>query len=163
MSARRSHDVRLRLTTLDDIERLFQIQLDPLANTLAGTKPRDRAAFEALWATVLSASPAEGYVPRTIVADDRLAGSIGVFKRDERSEIGYWIAREHWGQGIATRALSLMLEEVRARPLFASVVSHNDASLRVLARNGFVQVTRQHCSETERYLAGEVITLRLDS
>ena len=52
-------------------------------------------------------------------------------------EVGYWIGKEYWGQGIATRALSEFLEQVPLRPLRAVVAKHNRGSLRVLEKCGF--------------------------
>lgn len=52
--------------------------------------------------------------------------------------VGYWIARDHWGKGIATRTLALLLEQGAIRPLNARAAKANIASIRVLERNGFI-------------------------
>jgi RimJ/RimL family protein N-acetyltransferase len=70
------------------------------------------------------------------------------------AELGYWLARAWWGQGIATRAVGLLLHEVSRRPLFATVAAHNHASLRVLAKHGFVERARVWTEEDARRLAG---------
>ncbi len=54
--------------------------------------------------------------------------------------MGYWIGREFWGQGIASRALDLFLQEETRRPLYAHVAVHNLASRRVLEKCGFSMV-----------------------
>jgi len=56
---------------------------------------------------------------------------------DGQDAVGYWIARAHWGRGLATRALTLLLGEVAIRPLHARVARTNVASIRVLERCGF--------------------------
>jgi RimJ/RimL family protein N-acetyltransferase len=76
-------------------------------------------------------------VTRTILADGVVAGHALSFERDGRRLVGYWLAREHWGRGIATRALAAFLEVLPQRPLHATVAEHNAASLRVLAKAGF--------------------------
>jgi len=53
-------------------------------------------------------------------------------------EVGYWIGREFWGKGIATRALSQFLEIEKTRPLCAYVAKHNVGSRRVLEKCGFI-------------------------
>jgi RimJ/RimL family protein N-acetyltransferase len=53
-------------------------------------------------------------------------------------EVSYWIARKHWGKGLATAALGAFLEEVTIRPLQARVAHDNMGSLRVLQKCGFV-------------------------
>lgn len=160
-------DVSLRRTLPSDVPALFEIQLDPAGNELAGTKPRDRAAFEAVWQKIFRELPPPhlppaGATPRVIIADGLLVGSINIFQQEGKTSIGYWIAREHWGRGIAARALALMIAEVPTRPLFAQVVAHNVASRCVLERNGFVITGRESRPATDRYAAAEVIFLTLN-
>ncbi|HZW10431.1 MAG TPA: GNAT family N-acetyltransferase [Phycisphaerales bacterium] len=156
--------VHLRRTVPADIPALFRMQLDPVGNELAGTKPRDRAAFETVWEGILreSSGASNGVTPRVILAEGALVGSINVFPQEGTDSVGYWIAREHWGRGIATRAIGLLMEEVRTRPLFARVVAHNTASLRALQRNGFVITARYDRPASDRYVAAEILVLTLD-
>jgi RimJ/RimL family protein N-acetyltransferase len=155
--------VHLRRTVPADIPTLFQIQLDPAGNQLAGTKPRDRAAFEARWDDILRdpPNPPTGVTPRVIIADGVLAGSINIFPQDGKESIGYWLAREHWGRGIATRAIRLLIEEVATRPLFARVAAHNVASRRALERNGFVVTSRGHSEADDRHVGSETFYFML--
>ena len=51
--------------------------------------------------------------------------------------MGYWIGREFWGRGVATRALWAFLHEVEERPIYAGVAETNIASIRVLEKCGF--------------------------
>ena len=73
-------------------------------------------------------------------ATGRFVGRIGFLNPDgwPGFEIGWTLAREHWGKGIASRALELLLLEVPTRPLYAHVATSNGASLRVLRKCGFV-------------------------
>jgi RimJ/RimL family protein N-acetyltransferase len=61
---------------------------------------------------------------------------------DER-EVGYWLGREYWGQGIATAALQEFLAVEQHRPLFAGVVDDNAGSIRVLEKCGFQLLRRE--------------------
>jgi RimJ/RimL family protein N-acetyltransferase len=72
-----------------------------------------------------------------IVGDGRVVGSIASFVIEGDTEITYWVDRSVWGQGVAGRAVGLLLEEVAVRPLHARVASDNAGSLRVLTRAGF--------------------------
>jgi RimJ/RimL family protein N-acetyltransferase len=74
---------------------------------------------------------------RTILYEDQVAGNILSFELADKREVGYWLGREYWGKGIATRALELFLGLVQTRPLFAHVAQHNLGSLRVLQKCGF--------------------------
>ncbi|GGG43852.1 GNAT family N-acetyltransferase [Hymenobacter glacieicola] len=72
-------------------------------------------------------------------------GSIGVhFKTDVRrrsAEIGYWLAQEHWGKGIATAAVRTVTSYVLAHfdicRLYAVVFATNPASGKVLQKAGY--------------------------
>jgi RimJ/RimL family protein N-acetyltransferase len=108
--------------------------MDPDALRMAAFTPRDRDAFRAHWMKILRD---ETVTKKTILFQGRVAGNVVSFVRLGRREVGYWIAREHWGRGIATRALSEFLGLVAERPLLARVARHNVASLRVLEKCGF--------------------------
>lgn len=131
--------VELRPTTHEDLPVLFEHQRDPVAAAMAAFASRDWDAFVAHDAK-LREDPT--LIRRTIVADGRIAGSIGIFGEEER-EVGYWIDRASWGKGIATAALAALLDEFDERPLVAYVAIHNTGSMRVLERNGFVR-TGEH-------------------
>lgn len=153
--------ISLRPVTRADLPTLFDMQGDPEANALAGTKPRERAAFDSIWARILD-TPSGDVFARSIIAADALIGCINIFPREGAEYIGYWIHRDHWGRGVATRAIALILAEYPRRPLFAQVVAHNTASIRALQRNGFHEIERKHLPADDRYVAAEVITLKLD-
>ncbi len=155
--------VVLRPVTRADLGALYEFQREAEGAALAGVNPRSLEDFNAVWDKILAGPPvSEGAVARAIIADNALAGSIGYFRQEETDFIGYWISRANWGRGIASRAVGLMLGEISVRPLFARVASHNAASLRVLSKNGFVEVSRRQSPGTERYHACEEVTLRRD-
>lgn len=104
---------------------------------MAAFPARDREAFMAHWARIMAD---ESNILKTILAGDRVTGNIVSWEHDGQREVGYWLGREFWGKGIATRALSLFLERVTARPLYAHVIKHNRASIRVLQKCGFMLI-----------------------
>lgn len=60
-------------------------------------------------------------------------------------ELGYWIARDHWGRGYATEAAGAVLRIARTlghRRLTAGHFTDNPASGRVLRKLGFVPTGR---------------------
>jgi RimJ/RimL family protein N-acetyltransferase len=150
--------IRLRELRAADLPTIFGYQSDPEANELAAMVPRTWADFEAHW---LEALANRDITMRGILLDDKLVGQVTCFPRDGKSWVGYWIDREYWGRGIATRGLALLLEQVETRPLFACVAVHNLGSLRVLQRCGFAEMERCMCPGDERYLACEEVILKL--
>jgi RimJ/RimL family protein N-acetyltransferase len=144
--------IRLRNIEQNDLRRLYEFNLDPDANCLAATIPRSAGAFEAHWENVL-ADP--NVVVKAISVADVLAGYISCFKLDGFDMVGYWVSKDFWGKGIASRALELLLEEVAVRPLHARVATSNRASLRVLQKCGFVVQSVQMSPADDRFLECE--------
>ncbi len=124
----------LRDVTQSDLLILFEQQLDPEATAMAAFPARDRDTFHAHWARVLADN---SNIARTVVFDGQVAGVMMGFELDGQREVGYWIGREFWGKGIATRALTEFLDIEKKRPLHGHVARHNIASRRVLEKCGF--------------------------
>lgn len=130
-------DVVLRPVTDGDLDALFAQMKDPESVRMAAftsRDPSDREAFDSHMDRVRS-SP--GILERAIVCDGVLAGSIASFVIEGDTEVTYWIGREYWGRGIATRALGLLLPLIPVRPVFARAASDSAGSLRVLLKCGF--------------------------
>jgi RimJ/RimL family protein N-acetyltransferase len=149
-------EVALREVLEADLDVLFEQQQDEEATRMAAfgpLDPSDREAFDARWQQIL-ANP--GPV-RAIVHDGRVAGSVNMWRDPELDapEVTYWLGREFWGKGIATRALELFLQEVPERPLLGRAVATNGASIRVLEKCGFERRDRIHDVLTPR---GEVVS-----
>jgi RimJ/RimL family protein N-acetyltransferase len=146
--------VSLRDVTESDIAVFFEHQSDPVATRMAAFPARSKDAHIAHWHKVLADETA---IAQTIVFDGQVAGNIGSWTQDGVSLVGYWIGRDFWGKGIATSALSRLLEEVRTRPLDAHVVVDNIASKRVLEKCHFTVVERR---KEEDGVEEEVLVLR---
>lgn len=162
--ARQLDEVRLRPVQWADVPVLFGFQLDEASNEMAKVKPRDEATFHAVWERVF-ATPM--IVARVITAKEspdtaeRIVGNVSCFQRDGLDYVGYWIARDAWGRGYASRALALMLVEVRRRPLHARVAADNVASLKVLERCGFTELRRGWSPGDDRLVACDEVLLVL--
>lgn len=130
-----SSQAALRDVKASDLPRLYAFQADPVANRLVGFVPRKRADFLKHWKKILADATLQ---KKTVILGKEIAGYVVCFVRKApKREVGYWIARKHWGKGLATRALSLFLKEYDPRPLYARVAKHNAASLAVLGKCGF--------------------------
>jgi RimJ/RimL family protein N-acetyltransferase len=104
------------------------------------------------------ALPAERMLPNFFVtlpsADGaKLVGCAGLSRDGDEIELGYWVARDHWGQGYATEAARAVLSQARAlghKRLIASHFSDNPASGSVLRKVGFCPTGEKRI----RYSAG---------
>lgn len=82
-----------------------------------------------------------------IEIDGEARGGIGVRssagERRHCGELGYWLARRHWGQGRMTRIVGVFapwaMRTLRLHRLQATVLDGNQRSARVLLNNGFVE------------------------
>jgi RimJ/RimL family protein N-acetyltransferase len=129
--------ILLRDVTEDDLPIFFEHQLDPAATEMAAFPSRDKDAFMAHWAKVMAN---DSVILKTILFDGQVAGNMVSFEMSGKREVGYWIGKEYWGKGIATRALAAFLDQVKTRPLYAHVAKHNIGFRRVLEKCGFTIV-----------------------
>ncbi|GIP25677.1 N-acetyltransferase [Paenibacillus sp. J23TS9] len=82
----------------------------------------------------------------TVQEPDRLLGIIEAFNFNQKVNtlsVGYYLAEQQWGKGVATEALKLLLpylfNEVNINRIQAEVMLRNEASKKVLQKNGFQQ------------------------
>lgn len=97
-----------------------------------------------------------------VEADGTVVGGAGlvihtdIFQKNV--EIGYYVAQEHWGKGIATETVCLLTNHIFTTldciRLYAEVFAHNIASMRVLEKNGFHQ---EAIHEKSIYKNGQLI------
>ena len=95
-------------------------------------------------ARVYAGTPQDARAPHflvTLAANGELIGSVGLGRKDDGEvELGYWIARPHWGRGYAPEAGRAVLRLATTLGHERVVAGHfvdNPASGRVLAKIGF--------------------------
>jgi RimJ/RimL family protein N-acetyltransferase len=154
--------ILLRDVIDSDLPIFFEHQLDADANHMVafGAKdPADRDAFMAKWETKILGG--EMTVKRTILHGENVAGFILCFEHSGQREVGYWIGKEFWGKGVATRALAQFLLELPTRPLFARAARDNLASIRVLEKCGFALIGYDRGFANGRGMEIEEVVLKL--
>src|SRR6476659_9851827 len=156
--------VHLRCPRADDAEALFTLFSDPDVMRYWSRPPMTvRAEAEGLIDEI-----ADNFSNRTgfnwmIVRpeDDTVIGTATLFRfepRHRRAEIGYSLRSDHWGRGLASEAVSLMLEwafrTLGLHRIEADIDPRNDGSRRLLERLGFASegVLR------ERYFVGDEVS-----
>ncbi|HEX7743902.1 MAG TPA: GNAT family N-acetyltransferase [Micromonosporaceae bacterium] len=155
-------EVALRPIDDRDLDPIFDQMRDPESVWMAAfttRNPDDRSAFDAHIARV-RASP--DTLMRAVSYDGQLVGTIASFVIDGDTEVTYWIDRAVWGRDIASRALALLLDVVRRRPLHARAASDNIGSLRVLQKSGFRVIGTENSFAAGRNVEIEETILRLD-
>ena len=131
-------DFSLRDVLETDLPIFFAYQLDPEAQTMAAftsKDPTDQQAFMAHWHRIL-ADPTT--IIRTIIVDGQVAGSVSSYEDAGRPEVTYWLGKNYWGKGLASRALTEFLAHANpTRTMYARAAKDNIGSLRVLEKCGF--------------------------
>ena len=146
--------VELRDPVDEDLPIFFAQQQEPAALKMADWIARDKEAFMAHWAKT-AADPA--VLRKTILADGLVAGYVASFERLGMREVCYWLGKEFWGKGIATRALEEFLTHEIRRPLWARVAKKNPASARVAEKCGFTVVGEDSYTSKAGEVFGEFV------
>lgn len=139
------NNIELREVLESDLPIFYEQQLDPDATQMAAFPSRDRDAFMAHWTNKVMTN--QDTIVKTILFDGQVAGNVVSWDQSGDREVGYWIGKEYWGKGIATKALAEFLGYVKTRPLWAHVAKHNLASLRVLQKCGFAISSEEKFSD----------------
>ena len=85
-------NILLRNVTESDLPIFFEQQLDPDATEMAAFPSRDREAFMAHWARIMTDNTV---VLKTILFGGQVAGNILSFEQSGKREVGYWIGKEY--------------------------------------------------------------------
>jgi RimJ/RimL family protein N-acetyltransferase len=119
-----------------DLDAIYEQRKDPESVRMAAFTPEDPADRHAFLVHMSRVRDDPNAVQRVIEAYGTIAGTIGSFIIDDRTEVTYWIDRALGGRGIASAALQSFLSVTTDRPLFARAAADNAASLRVLEKAG---------------------------
>lgn len=132
--------LRLRPRTPEDADALFPSLADAELMHWWSSAPHESAAQTRAY----FAQRGEGWRAWAITtrADDRAIGfvAVGEKRQGDVSEIGYLLARAHWGTGIAAEAVARVIDQLFAegqRRVFADTDPDNAPSRGLLERLGF--------------------------
>ncbi|MGH7742266.1 MAG: GNAT family N-acetyltransferase [Candidatus Eiseniibacteriota bacterium] len=147
-----------------DVEAVFELESDPVAMRYWSHPPM-REISEARAAV----ERAQRYFGERVGlrwslcrrADDAAIGHVSLFdfnEQNRRAEIGYGLARRHWGQGYMNEALGAVIDlafgTLGLRRLEADTHPRNLASIKALERLGFIREGTMR----ERWQVGDEIS-----
>lgn len=137
----------LRPWRVEDVLALTEAANDPaIAQNLRNAFPHPYTQQDADWFIHdCLARGDERQLVRAIVVDGVAVGGISVSVQadvyQKSAELGYWLARKYWGQGIVTRAVGQLCRQAFASfdilRIFAEPFADNLGSRRVLEKAGF--------------------------
>jgi RimJ/RimL family protein N-acetyltransferase len=138
----RTDRLLLRRASLDDVEPMHRIMSDPAAMRFWSTPPHADVDETLRWMiSMIEVDPAasDDFI---ITFDGAVIGKLGAWRLPE---VGFLIARSHWGWGFGREAMAAFIGRRRrlgSTELTADVDPRNSASLRLLERHGFVETGR---------------------
>lgn len=141
----RIDDLVVRAPVASDVEAIAPAFLDPEVGGEAGLPRIGPEMLRAALETQIPAMREQGLMSPYVIADTggTVLGGAALHHFDpmrDTVEVGYWLLRDARGRGVATRAVSAMVEHAFANGICrveAHVRIGNDASERVLDRLGF--------------------------
>lgn len=136
--------LRLRPARPDDLDAFHAILSDPRAMAYWSSPPHaDLAQTATFLDETIAIPPGEGE-DFVVELDGVAIGKAGLYRFPE---IGFIFHPDHWGQGYAAEALASVIDRafaVHGLPAIeADVDPRNAASLKLLARLGFVETGRK--------------------
>ncbi|MDO9608382.1 MAG: GNAT family N-acetyltransferase [Brevundimonas sp.] len=143
----------LRRARPGDVDDLHQVFSSPEAMRWWSTTPHETREKTAEWLESMIAAAPETSDDFVIEAQGRVIGKAGFWRLPE---IGYILHPDYWGRGLATEALTAVIDHVMATRDIATVTADvdpaNAASIRLLTRLGFQQTG----AATRTWLVGGV-------
>src|SRR6201984_2209131 len=91
--------VALREVTKEDLPIFFEHQLDAEATRMAAFPSRDRDAFMAHWAKIMSKETNETGILNTILADGTVAGNVVYWEAAGGANSASLLGENTWGEG----------------------------------------------------------------
>ena len=134
----------LRPFKMSDAEDIAKNINDKIISRNTATIPYPYTLKDAKWWLNKRAKRSrEKHVNFAIVIDGEVGGSVGLndIEKGYKAEVGYWLARKHWGKGIMPEAVKVIVDfgfkKLKLKRIWAGVYSFNPPSKRVLEKNGF--------------------------
>lgn len=133
-----------------DAERLYHYAKDSAVGPIAGWNPHQSVAESREIIRTVFAAP-ETYAV-CLRDDDAPIGCIGLQTGDaanvplafREAELGYWLGKPHWGQGLITEAARALIRraftELQLDTLWCCANDENTGSKRVMEKCGFTHI-----------------------
>ena len=133
----------MRRAEVRDLGPLHDILSNPEAMRYWSTPPHNSLHQTREWLKGMMASPESESDDFVVEHEGRVIGKAGFWRYPE---IGYILHPDFWGRGLAFECLSTLIDRAFRRTDMASILAdvdpRNEASLRLLAKLGFVETRR---------------------
>jgi ribosomal-protein-alanine N-acetyltransferase len=159
----RTDRLRLRRVQFADFDAIHAIMSDAETMQFWSTPPHSTLAETEKWfASMIEADRAGESDEFVLEHSGVVIGKLGAWRLPE---IGFYLRRDFWGNGLATEALLRFIsyaEDMGQDCLTADVDPRNTACLRLLAKCGFHETGRQSATYLVDGQACDSVYLKLD-
>lgn len=159
----RTDRLRMRRVQSDDIDAIHAIMSDAETMQFWSTPPHSTLAETKRWFASMMEADQAGESDEFILEHNGVAiGKLGAWRLPE---IGFFLHRDFWGQGLASEALLRFIHYSRdlgLDRLTADVDPRNSACLRLLAKCGFRETGRKSATYLVDGQTCDSVYLRLD-
>ena len=160
----------LRPWVTEDVDNLHRNANNPkIARNLRDGFPHPYTLADAKsWIEMIQANKKD--LVYAIDVNGEACGGIGLHAMQDvyrfNAEIGFWLAEKHWGKGIVTEAVDLLVKHCFQNfqwvRIFAGVFSTNKASMHVFEKNGFTrEAIHRKAVKKEGVFLDEIIYAKL--
>lgn len=154
--------LRLRRPQPNDVNAIHAIMSDPQTMQYWSSEPHVSERETAMWFDGMLRADEAGESDEFVIEyQGDVIGKLGAWRLPE---IGFFIRRDHWGEGIASEALAAFIAYIRPTgepSLLADVDPRNTACLAVLTRFGFREYRRAVATYTIGDRVCDSVYLRL--
>lgn len=140
----------LRPFVPDDVEDLFEYTNQIEVARAAGFSRCETLPQAMLFGTMLQRA---GILMLELKESNKVIGNIGLYpdpRREKTCELGYALNQNYWRRGYMSEALHAVITYAQSQNLQrleARVARHNQASIKVLLKNGFVAGEKYHVDD----------------
>lgn len=148
----RTQRLHLRPMTIDDVDRIALFISDYEVSKWLARVPHPYEHEHAIDWVARNAKPKPadetGFV---LDRGEGLIGGIGFRLDEDTPDLGYWLAKPHWGKGLMSEAVEAVIgwlfEVTDHDQIGSGVFESNDVSLRIMTKLGFEITGRRnvHC------------------
>ena len=139
----------LRPFELSDEEAVFSIcsekEIAANTRTIPHPYPREQAAVWIKSQPEMWTAGKAAVFAVCLKSSGQLVGAVGlqIAEMDQNAELGYWVDKDHWGQGIATEASAAAVEfgfrTLELHKIHAHYMARNPASGRIMEKIGMTK------------------------
>lgn len=155
--------MKLRKFTIQDASRVASLVGDESVSKWTSNIPFPYSEQDAIdWIRGTARNPDRH--PFAVEIDNEIVACVSFGPYGENAiEVGYWVGKRYWGQGLCTEALTMLMSQdvfPKRSDVIARVMEGNIGSERVLQKCGFTLSTNCTIKKSDKEIEGKLFVNR---